>query len=75
MVATRRGRTTSIGTILVVVWLVIGVIAAAQRGYFSGGDASCASVSTIVVTVIAGPLNYLGVNPKVDCPELPQPSE
>jgi hypothetical protein len=75
MVATRRGRTTGIGTILLVVWLVIGVIAAAQRGYFSGGDASCASVSTIIVTVIAGPLNYLGVNPKVDCPELPQPSE
>jgi hypothetical protein len=75
MVATRRGRTTSIGTILLVVWLVIGVIAAAQRGYFSSGDASCASVSTIIVTIIAGPLNYLGVNPKVDCPELPQPSE
>ena len=75
MVATRRGRTTSIGTILLVVWLVIGVIAAAQRGYFSSGDASCASVSTIIVTISAGPLNYLGVNPKVDCPELPQPSE
>ena len=75
MVATRRGRTTSIGTILLVVWLVIGVIAAAQRGYFSSGDASCASVSTIIVTIVAGPLNYLGVNPKVDCPELPQPSE
>jgi hypothetical protein len=75
MVATRRGRTTGIGTILLVVWLVIGVIAAAQRGYFSGGDASCASVTTIVVTIIAGPLNYLGVNPQVDCPSLPQPSK
>ena len=75
MVATRRGRSTSIGTILLVVWLVIGVVAAAQRGYFSGGDATCASVTTIVVTVIAGPLNYLGVNPQLDCPQLPQPSE
>jgi hypothetical protein len=75
MVATRRGRTTGIGTILLVVWLVIGVVAAAQRGYFSGEDTSCASVSTIVVTIIAGPLNYLGVNPKVDCPSLPEPSE
>ena len=75
MVATRRGRGTSIGTILVLVWLVIGVIAAAQRGYFSGGDTNCASVSTIVVTIVAGPLNYLGVNPQVDCPSLPQPSE
>ncbi len=75
MVATRRGRGTSIVTILVLVWLVIGVIAAAQRGYFSGGDTNCASVSTIVVTVVAGPLNYLGVNPKVGCPSLPQPSQ
>jgi hypothetical protein len=75
MVATRRGRSTGIGTILLVIWLVIGVIAAAQRGYFSGGDTNCASVSTIVVTIIAGPLNYVGVNPKVDCPELPQPSK
>jgi hypothetical protein len=24
---------------------------------------------------VAGPLNYVGVNPQVDCPELPQPSE
>jgi uncharacterized membrane protein YtjA (UPF0391 family) len=61
--------------VLVVVWLVIGVIAAAQRGYFSGGDASCAGITTIVVTIVAGPLNYVGLNPQVDCPELPQPSE
>ncbi len=75
MAASRRGRTTSLGAVLLLLWLAIGAIAAAQRGYFSGGDASCASVSTIVVTVLAGPLNYVGVNPQVDCPELPQPSE
>ena len=75
MVATRRGRGTGIVTVLVVIWLVIGAIAAAQRGYFSSGNTNCASVSTIVVTVIAGPLNYLGVNPKLDCPSLPQPSK
>jgi hypothetical protein len=68
-------RTGSIGTVLVLVWLIIGVVAAAQRGYFSGGDASCATISTILVTIVAGPLNYIGVNPQVDCPELPQPSE
>ncbi len=56
-------------------WLVIGVVATAQRGYFSGGETSCAGVSTIAVTILAGPLNYLGVNPQVDCPELPQPSQ
>ena len=75
MTTTRRGRTGSIVGFLVLVWLVIGVIAAAQRGYFTGGEANCAKVSTIVVTVLAGPLNYVGVNPQIDCPELPQPSE
>ena len=59
---------------LVLVWLLIGVVAAAQRGYFSGSATNCAKVSTTVVTIVAGPLNYLGVNPKVDC-KLPQPSE
>ena len=72
---TRRGsRTSSIGAVLLIVWLVIGGIAAAQRGYFASGDASCATVTTIIVTVVAGPLNYLGVNPKVKC-KVPEPSK
>jgi hypothetical protein len=62
-----------IGGILVLIWLLIGVLAAAQRDYFSGSDANCAKLGTIAVTVVAGPLNYAGVNPKVKC-ELPQPS-
>jgi hypothetical protein len=73
---TMRGRGI-LGTI-VVVWLVIGVIAAWQRNYFKGEETSCASAGTVAVTVIAGPLNYMGVNPKVkDChaPRLPQPSQ
>jgi hypothetical protein len=57
----------------VVVWLLIGVAAAAQRNYFKGSDASCAKIGTVVVTIIAGPLNYVGANPKIDC-EAPQPS-
>ena len=65
-----RSRTLSI---IIVVWLVIGVLAAAQRGYFSGGNASCTKLGTIAVTIVAGPLNYVGVNPKIDC-ETPQPS-
>jgi hypothetical protein len=67
----RRG--SSVGSLLVLVWLVIGLIAAFQRGYFSSGNTSCAGAATIAVTVIAGPLNYVGVNPRIDC-ELPQPS-
>jgi hypothetical protein len=26
------------------------------------------------VTIVAGPLNYVGVNPQIEC-ELPQPSQ
>ena len=67
-------RGSRIGSLLVLVWLVIGAIAAAQRGYFSSGDTSCASAATIAVTIVAGPLNYVGVNPQIEC-ELPQPSQ
>jgi hypothetical protein len=60
--------------IVVVVWLVIGVLAAAQRGYFgSNQDVSCKSFGDTALTVVAGPLNYVGVNPKIDC-KVPQPS-
>lgn len=69
---TRRGY--SVVSIIVVVWLVIGVIAAVQRDYFKGSSETCAKASTIAVTVIAGPLNYLGANPKLTC-HLPQPSK
>ena len=54
--------------VLVVVWLVIGAIAAGQRGYYSSGKESCAGFATIAVTIIAGPLNYVGANPKTNCP-------
>jgi hypothetical protein len=64
-----------IGSIVLLIWLVIGVAAAAQRDYFSNADASCATVSTTALTVVAGPLNYVGVNPKVECTDAPQPSE
>jgi len=63
-----------IGAVVVIVWLIIGVLAAGQRHYFSGSDASCAKAGTIAVTIIAGPLNYVGVNPKVKC-SVPQPSK
>jgi hypothetical protein len=62
-------------SILLLIWLVIGALAAWQRDYFSGGDADCGTVGTIAVTVVAGPLNYLGVNPKVEDCDLPEPSQ
>jgi hypothetical protein len=60
---------------VVVIWLVIGVVAAAQRGYFGDDrDVSCKTFSDTVLTTVAGPLNYAGVNPKVKC-KTPQPSK
>jgi hypothetical protein len=72
---TRRASTTGtrVVTIIVFVWLLIGLAAAAQRNYFAGSDATCAKVGTTLVTIVAGPLNYLGANPKIDC-SAPQPS-
>ncbi|MDF3305452.1 hypothetical protein [Rhodococcus sp. T2V] len=67
----RIGRLLSL---IVIIWLIIGAIAVWQRGYFKDAQADCASAGTIAVTVIAGPLNYAGVNPKINC-EVPQPSQ
>ncbi|WP_433762568.1 hypothetical protein [Nocardia sp. CA-135398] len=61
--------------LLLLLWLVIGVLAAGQRHYFDGGPINCAGFGTIAVTALAGPLNYMGVNPKVDECNLPQPSQ
>ena len=61
--------------VLVVVWLVIGAVAAAQRGYFGDDrDVNCKTFSDTALTVVAGPLNYAGVNPKVKC-KTPEPSK
>jgi hypothetical protein len=59
---------------LIVVWLIIGAIAAGQRGYYSSSSTNCARAGTITVTILAGPLNYVGVNPKTKC-LIPQPSK
>ena len=60
---------------LVLIWLLIGVFAAYQRGYFETGATNCATTGNIALTVVVGPLNYAGVNPKVaDC-NIPQPSQ
>jgi hypothetical protein len=58
--------------VLLVIWLVIGAVAGGQRHYYNSVG-SCAHAGTIAVTVLAGPLNYAGANPKVSC-KLPQPS-
>jgi len=62
-----------VGWVVLVIWLIIGVIAAGQRGYYGSSSDSCAHAGTIVATVAAGPLDYVGVNPKVSC-HMPSPS-
>ncbi|MEO5664983.1 MAG: hypothetical protein ABIR39_17095 [Nocardioides sp.] len=66
-------------SLLLVIWLVIGAFAAYQRDYFSDADTNCAEAGNIALTVVAGPLNYFGVNPEVDCEDIdvdvPDPSE
>lgn len=62
-------------SLLLVIWLIIGAVAAGQRHYYTQSSVNCAGAGTIVVTILAGPLNYLGVNPKVSCQHLPQPSK
>ena len=42
--------------LLVIVWLVVGAVAAGQRGYFTHASQNCASAETIALTVISGPL-------------------
>ena len=64
-----------IGAVIVVIWLVLGVVAAYERGYFKDtGDSSCAEAGTVIVTTVAGPLNWMGVNPKIKC-DVPEPSK
>jgi hypothetical protein len=63
--------------IVLVLWLLVGALAAYQRDYFDDARTNCSEAGDIALTVVAGPLNYMGVNPKVDCEDvkLPEPSE
>jgi hypothetical protein len=61
-------------TAVILVWLIIGAVAGGQRHYYSGSSKTCAHAGTIAVTILAGPLNYVGVNPKITC-HLPRPSK
>ena len=65
----------SLLSIAIVVWLLIGAFAAYQRGYFgSDQEVNCKTAGDTALTVVAGALNYVGVNPKVDC-KVPKPSK
>jgi hypothetical protein len=70
----RRRRNRRLAAALVLVWLIIGVVAGGQRHYYSGSAETCAKAGTIAGTILAGPLNYLGANPKISC-RIPRPSK
>ena len=53
--------------VLLFIWLLIGALAAGQRHYFTTSSADCSGVGTIAVTILFGPINYLGANPKLTC--------
>ncbi|MFC4376099.1 hypothetical protein ACFO5K_18545 [Nocardia halotolerans] len=61
-------------SVLVLAWFGAGLVAAIQRDYFTDTPVNCGDWGTIALTVAAGPLNYLGMNPKVTECQLPEPS-
>jgi hypothetical protein len=64
------------GTLILFLWLIIGAAAAGQRGYFGSPNLGCSQGATIALTIVAGPLNYVGLNPTISCavPTPPKPS-
>ncbi|MFC9893034.1 hypothetical protein ACFVMC_05010 [Nocardia sp. NPDC127579] len=62
-------------SLLLVAWLAIGLFAGVQRDYFTNGPITCSGFGTIALTALAGPLNYMGLNPKVGTCHVPQPSQ
>jgi hypothetical protein len=64
-----------LGTLVLVIWFAVGAIAAWQRDYFKNETKTCAKAGTIAATIAAGPLNYVGVNPKIHDCHVPQPSK
>jgi hypothetical protein len=53
--------------VLIFIWLLIGAAAAGQRHYYTTSSADCAGAGTIAVTLLFGPVNYFGGNPKLTC--------
>lgn len=62
-----------LGSVVLAGWLIIGGFAAGQRGDYRRPFTNCSRAGTIAVTILAGPLNYTGVNPDINC-TVPQPS-
>lgn len=55
-----------LGSAVLVIWLVIGAVAAGQRGDYKG-SVNCSNGATTAVTIAVGALNYTGVDPHINC--------
>jgi len=54
--------------ILVIIWFILGTSAANDRGYFdSGAERDCDFIGSALLTVVAGPLNFVGLHPRAYC--------
>jgi hypothetical protein len=54
--------------ILVIIWFVLGAGSANDRGYFNATpDRDCTFIGSALLTVVAGPINYAGVEPHASC--------
>jgi hypothetical protein len=61
-----------LGSAILVIWLVIGGFAAGQRGDYKE-PLNCGGAATAALTILAGPLNYTGESPHINC-TVPRPS-
>jgi hypothetical protein len=61
------------GTLILFIWVLIGALAAGQRGYYNAHPFGCTQGATIALTIAAGPLNYVGLDPSMSCSS-PKPS-
>jgi hypothetical protein len=51
-----------------IIWFVLGASVADQRGYFdSHVNRNCTFVGSALLTVVTGPVNYLGIHPRAHC--------
>jgi hypothetical protein len=54
--------------IVVIAWFVLGISSADDRGYFRPDyPRNCTNVGSAALTVVAGGLNYAGVDPHAFC--------
>jgi len=67
------GEGVRLGALIVAVWLCVGVYASYGRQDFSPQTVDCPRLATILLTTALGPLNYLGVDSRIETCALPAP--